>query len=308
MSGKVNNAVKMLVIFALRFPILVIWFYWRQRGVKFAHDFEFFLSTHLTYLHGRLKLPNFIAPRGLNDVIRKQIHCAGGAAFTKISDKVSARDFVAQSIGNEYLVPLIGIYESIEDIPKEFKAPVVLKASHDSGSVLFFPRGIQLNESIKVTKHFSAVLGSQYGRSSGEWWYAGINPRIIIEEMLIDADGHIPSDWKLHYYHGHVWVGQHISGRYSTLQESIFNYELEDLPVLLDQRMSRKTTPKINKNLFREMVRLGKALSEGFEYLRVDFYLVGSRIFFGEMTLAPMGGMYRGIGEIELLRFAPSIE
>ena len=276
--------------------------------MKFTQDFDFFLATHVTYIHGGLRLPNFLSPTGLNDIIRIQMHCSLGTTFSQISDKVSARDFISQSIGDRYLVPLVGIYDSFEDVPKELEGPVVLKASHDSGSVVIVPKGSYVHENEKLSSHFSAALNSQYGRSSGEWWYAGINPRIIIEEMIMEADGQVPSDWKLHYYHGKFWFGQHISGRYSTIQESIFNYELEDLPVLLDQRMSRKTTPKIDKNLFREMVRLGQALSEGFAYLRVDFYIVGSRIFFGEMTLAPMGGMYRGSGEIELLRYAPSID
>ena len=205
----------------------------------------------------------------------------------KLADKYEVRNYVKEKIGEEYLVPLIGVYENVEEIVWE-KLPekFVLKANHGSKWNIVCTNKNQLNE-VKVKKKLTKWLNSNYYRLEKEWHYNTMPPKIICENYL-EKKGFQLLEIKLFCYHGitEFIVVYPSNGNY----RNIYTKNWERVPC----ETTFKQGPEIPKpNNLNKMMDLAFQLSKDFPFLRVDFFLLNEAIYFGELTFTPSRGMYR---------------
>ena len=212
-------------------------------------------------------------------------------SYTEMVDKYAAKQYVASIIGNQYVIPTIGVFDNPNEIdfdalPNRF----VLKCTHDSGGIVICKGQASLNKDV-VRKKLSAGLSRNYYRFSMEFPYKNVKPRILAEEFL--TDGNIDLiDYKVHCFNGVPKLILVCKDRYSQtgLTEDFFTAEWEHLDV-------RRPTHPNSKGmiprplLLDEMLSLSRKLSEKIPFVRVDWYISNNRLFFGELTFFPASGM-----------------
>ena len=210
--------------------------------------------------------------------------------YTTMVDKYSVKQFVAERIGNKYVVQLLGVWESVEDIdfdslPDKF----VLKTTHDSGAVIICKnkKVFDINSAKKRLKYF---LKRNYYDCNREWPYKNVKPRIIAEAYMEDSIYGELRDYKFFTFGGVPKVLYIAQGR-GTSGETVadfFDMDFNHLDLKIDHEMA--VIPPEKPKCFEEMKRLATILSEGTPQLRVDFYEVDGKVYFGEMTFFHCSG------------------
>jgi len=205
------------------------------------------------------------------------------------ADKASAKKLVGDIIGGEYIVPLIGVYDCFADIPRD-KLPdqFVIKANHASGFTIFC-RDKSSFDWEKAAKEAEGWLGYDFYGRFWEWCYKGIKPKLVVEELLVDENGNIPPDCKIHVSDGKVCEVQYIfdrfGGRYTTVH---MTPEWERLEYSIN--VPPHTGPYERPPQTDLMMELAEKLGQGFPFVRVDFFLCKGRVYFAETTFYPTGG------------------
>lgn len=215
------------------------------------------------------------------------------------SDKYAVRSYIKEKIGDEYLVPL---YFQTEN-PREVNEtnidtfPCIIKTNHDSsgGIILRSKEGVKWS---KIQKKLKKRLSVSYYKISREWQYKFIKPCIIVEKLLLDKEGNIPADIKVHVISGKVEMIQMDVGRGTPGHfRNWYSPEWELLPMKWSSKLSsgRLTDPKNvpvpkPKNLDL-ILELSVKLATPFQYARIDWYDLETRIYFGEVTFHHDGGL-----------------
>ncbi|CAN0573487.1 unnamed protein product [Ectocarpus sp. 12 AP-2014] len=217
---------------------------------------------------------------------------------TQCSDKYLVRKYVERKIGNEFLVPLYLITKDPEDIiPENIKnIPCIIKTNHDSSGGIFVYNKSEVDWKA-VQNSLGKRLKSNYYSSSREWQYKNIEPKIIVEKLLIDKNGGIPFDYKLHCFNGKVRMISVDMGRGTDKHfRNWYNIKWEREPYSWSSpKENGKTTGPSTDDLTKpntlvEMIRLSEVLAEPFMYVRVDWYDVDGILYFGELTFHHDGG------------------
>lgn len=215
--------------------------------------------------------------------------------FTTMVDKYEARKYVEDKIGGEYSIPALGVWDRFEDIdfdtlPNQF----VLKCTHDSGGLVICRDKSRLDIAAAKEK-INASLKKNYYLHGREWPYKNVKPRIMAEQYMSNtgnaADDSELTDYKFMCFNGAVDHVFTVTERYSGsgLKVTFFDKTWKKLPFERHYPASKAEIAK-PRNL-EEMIVLAEKLSEGIPFLRVDFYEVAGRIYFGELTFFPGGGM-----------------
>jgi hypothetical protein len=210
--------------------------------------------------------------------------------YTIYADKYAVRQFIKDTIGEEYLIPLLGVYNSVEEIkwdklPNQF----VLKCTHASGANIICSNKTKLNidKSKKKLKKWMRKNWFWYGR---EWCYKNIKPRIICEKFMVDESGVELKDYKFMCFNGVPKIIQVMSNRNNR------NYNLNHFDLNWDKISINRKSHKENKYYIKkpeklgQMIEISKKISKKIPFARIDFYSVKDRMYFGEITLTPTSG------------------
>lgn len=197
-------------------------------------------------------------------------------------DKFLVREVVKDKIGEEYLIPLIGVYSDEKEInwnqlPEKF----VLKATHTSGDVIVCDdkNKLDINECNKMIHKW---LKREYFYISREWPYKGLKPRVVCEEFLSE-DGNVPIDYKIMCFNGEPETIEVNKGRFVNHTIEIYDKDWNKLNVYTDDYGFVNTlTPKPSK--LDEILDIARKLSHGLMQCRIDLYYVKNRIYFSEIT------------------------
>lgn len=202
-----------------------------------------------------------------------------------LADKFLVRDYVKEKIGSQYLIPILGIFNSANDIdfeklPHEF----ILKTNHGSGWNLICKDKNNLNEQ-KTIKRLNRWLSHDAFYLSREYQYKNMKTRLICEKLL----GHEINDFKFFCSQGKPMLVQVDTGRYSNHKRMIYDLNWNKTKFRWGAR--DLITHDIIKPLnFDQMIDFSKKLSDNIPFCRVDFYSFENSIYFGEITLYPGGG------------------
>ena len=231
---------------------------------------------------------NLTNPRTFNEKIQWMKLYDSTELKTRLADKYLVRDWVKEKIGEEYLVPLLGVWDRFDDINfDEFPDRFALKANHGSGWNIIVKDKSQFDRE-DARKKFNLWLHTNFAFYGLELHYMNIPPKIIAEQYIENVEG--LKDYRFYCFNGkptQVWVDI-FSGTPNHLR-SVYDMEWNQLPLKCtwpDGGELLREKPKT----FEKMKEFAELLSQDFAFVRVDFFDVDGKLYMGEMTFTPMDG------------------
>lgn len=245
------------------------------------------------------KKMNWKDPQDLNEKINWLKVYGDTSMWPILADKYRVREYIESKGLANILVPLYGKWDSadevdFESLPSEF----VIKTNHGSGGILVVKDKKTLNIA-EVRENLKRWLNEKYGLLQGEPHYLKIKPAVIAEKLLVEKNNTFSTslvDYKVWCFNGKpycVWAcySRTKSGTYVGTYDLEWNYHPE-WSVFTDHYMDGGPVVPKPKS-FDEMMKAASILSEGFPQVRVDFYDVDGKLYFGEMTFTSNGGFMR---------------
>ena len=212
--------------------------------------------------------------------------------YSTMVDKYEAKKYVADLIGEEYIIPTLGVWDSVEDIdfdslPDQF----VLKCTHDSGGLVICPdkRKLDVDAAKKKLAH---CLKQNFFWSGREWPYKNVKPRILAEKYMVDESGYELKDYKFFCFGGEpkaLFIASDRQLEGEEVKFDFFDMEFRHLP--FRNGHPNATHPIACPPAFEKMKELAAVLSKGIPQLRVDFYDINGRVYFGELTFFHHSGL-----------------
>lgn len=212
----------------------------------------------------------------------------------ELSDKYAVRKWVSDRIGEEYLVPLLGVWDNVEEIDfDKLPSRFVLKTNHGSGMNIVVKNKDEIDKKV-ILYRLEWWLKRPFWVTSLEKQYINIPRKIIAEEYLEDNTGGL-ADYKIHCFHGepkfiqyitdrnaneHTATNVHMDFNWNNLGWTFGKFKVNNSIIMKPQNIS-------------ELYDIARRLSTGFPYVRVDLYDIDSKVYFSEMTFTPAGGLYQ---------------
>lgn len=211
--------------------------------------------------------------------------------YTTLVDKYAVRQYIGETLGEEYLIPLVGgPWKNAEEIdfdalPEQF----VLKCNHDSGGVIVCKDKSMLDIDA-ARKKLNERLKKNYYYANREWPYKNVKPCILAEKYMADEKGEL-EDYKFFCFHGEPKLLYVCTERNTEkgLHTTYFDLNWEKLPIRRDFPISDEEIKK--PACFDEMIEVAKKLAAVSPYVRIDLYDIQGKPRFGEFTLYPDSGM-----------------
>lgn len=211
--------------------------------------------------------------------------------LTKCSDKYLARDYVAECGFSDILIPQLDVFESADALDfSKYREPVVAKCNNNSGGMVFFDSThTEEFDEKKAKKHLKRQLKEKYYLVSREWNYKDIPPRIVVERVIRDSAGNLPSDYRFFCFDGRPEFLMMDFGVITDeghhkfeFPRNIYNMDFQLLPVRFGR--DNYTGEVKQPENFDRMKEIATKLSQPFPMCRVDLYNLDGRIYFGELT------------------------
>ncbi|SFO48201.1 ATP-grasp fold amidoligase family protein [Anaerocolumna aminovalerica] len=207
----------------------------------------------------------------------------------RCADKYTVRKFVKQCGCEEILIKLLWQGYNPYDIPfDELPQKFVIKVTHGSGGNIICRDKCQLNIP-KTIKTLKRRLNEKYLPCYGEWFYGIIKPRIIIEEYLEDEKGCSPIDYKIYCFHGNPkYIIAHVD-RFTNHRSNMYDLDWNPIQNITMKEIDSSLNVERPEKL-ELLLDYARILSEKFIHVRVDLYLLQSKIYFGELTFTSDAG------------------
>lgn len=210
--------------------------------------------------------------------------------YNIIVDKYEVKNYISNIIGDDYVIPTLGIWDKPEQIDwKLLPNRFVLKTTNGGGGtgVVVCKDKSQLDIQGAISKLNKSLRYDLYSHLR-EWPYKDVPPRIIAEEYLEDESGEL-RDYKFYCFNGEPKVMLIASDRFSAHNFNYYDLEFNQLPI--HSAVGGKSSISFDRPLkFDEMIELSRQLCKGFIHVRVDLYCVNNRVYFGELTLYDSSG------------------
>lgn len=210
--------------------------------------------------------------------------------YTTLVDKYEVKKYVGEIIGEEYIIPTLGVWESFDEIdfdklPNQF----VLKCTHDSGGVVICTNKESFDYQ-SARRKLNKSLSTNYYWQGREWPYKNVKARIIAESYMIDENiGELP-DYKFFCFDGTVRAVMLATERQTgNTKFDFYDTEFKHLPLRWGHDQSSVFHERPMS--FDDMLRISSLLSKGFPHVRVDLYNIDGKIYFGELTFTHWSGL-----------------
>lgn len=216
--------------------------------------------------------------------------------YTMMVDKYAVRKYIAETIGEEYLIPLLGVWDNPDDIdfdalPNQF----VLKCNHNSGLGMCICKDKSKLDVGKVKAELRKGLQQDYYLTNREWPYKNVARKIIAEKFMEDDNDNADwglIDYKIHCFNGEPKFVLVCSERFSRngTKEDFFDINWNKLPF---KRPHLQCSDKSLKqpSAFNKMIECSQLLSKNIPFIRCDFYEIDGMVYFGELTFFPASGL-----------------
>lgn len=266
---------------------------------QWLHDFvAYYLLLDSWYLRIRYR-----------EVFHKSLHLCHPKKFTEkmqwlkihdrkpiyhqLVDKYEVKPIIAGIIGEQYIIRTLGVWDKFEEIdwnslPNQF----VLKCTHDSASIIVCKDKSTFNPAEHAWKYNDVYMKRDYYHfENKQWAYKDLKPRIIAEEYIEDDRYDSLSDYKLYCFNGKA-KGVYVTiNRFTNLSVSMYDMDWNLMPFehIHPNRGEKIAKPKC----LEEMTMLAEKIARYIDnpFVRVDFYEVKGKVYFGEVTFYPEGGM-----------------
>lgn len=256
------------------------------KKLKFLPQKTYVRIYYRYYTGKKLSLEN---PKELNEKIQWLKVYYRPKILNQLVDKYAVRQYVIDTIGEEYLNECYGVYDKVSEVnfdnlPNQF----VLKGVHGSGFNLIVKDKNKLNKIAARLKMKKWLFHNFYYKAGLEWAYKDVKPRIIAEKYLEELDRGELHDYKFFCFHGvpkfiHVDVD-----RFGGHQRLFYDTQWNKLPY---KHYLPNDTEIEKPDTLEHMLRIAKLLSKDFPMVRVDLYSTQGKVIFGELTFYPGNGI-----------------
>ena len=205
-------------------------------------------------------------------------------------DKYKVREYIKNTIGEEYLIPLLGAYDRVEEIDyKKLPNKFVMKLNHGSGYNIIV-KSKEKENIFNINKKLDRWLKEDYYKIKKEYQYKDVIKKIVCEEFINDSKGQL-LDYKFFCFDGKPEFVKVDFDRFENHKVNFYNNNWELINL---QETGLKNNPnKFDKpQNFNEMLDIARKLSSKFQFVRVDLYNVDGKIYFGELTFTPASGRH----------------
>jgi len=199
------------------------------------------------------------------------------------------RSYISETIGEQYLIPLLGVYDSVEEInwdslPNKF----VLKCTHGSGSNIICTDKDKLDIQTSKIKLNKLMKKSWYwfGR---EWPYKNLMPRIVCETFISETDN-TPDDYKVLCFNGKAKLIEVHIDRYGNYTQDFYDEEWNKTDISQSQYVKTSDFVYEKPRQFEKMIQLSEQLAANMRHVRIDWFMVRDKLYFGEVTFYDASG------------------
>lgn len=248
------------------------------------------IDIRLLYLAHMGKLPDLTSPKTFNEKLNWLKLCDRNPLYTTLVDKCAVKQWVVDKIGEQYVIPTLGVWNKFDDIdfdklPNQF----VLKCTHDSGSYVICKDKAKLDKRA-ARKKLTTALKRNFYYVGREYPYKNAPPRIIAEKYIEDRNG-VFVDYKFSCFNGYVDCVMVCLDRHINDVKFYFfdkDWNLKRLNVRGKNAPEGFTIPK--PSCMDEMFEIAAKLSKDIPFVRVDLFECDGKVYFGEMTFYPDSG------------------
>ena len=212
--------------------------------------------------------------------------------YTQMVDKYAVKEYVANIIGEEYIIPTIGVWDRVDDIdwdvlPNQF----VLKCTHDSGGLIICKDKSTLDIK-KAIRKLKKSMKRDYFYENREWPYKNVKHRIIAEQYMEVEGQEDLTDYKFFCFNGEPKYCQVIRDRNTKETIDFYDMEWNHMPFVgLNPIVKNGETPVAEPICIENMICICKKLSRNIPFSRIDLYVINGKEYFGETTFYPKSGM-----------------
>lgn len=222
--------------------------------------------------------------------------------YTTLSDKYRAKLWLQEHFGAEHIIPTLAVCKNADDInldvlPNSF----VVKCNHDSGNVficydkrsmIFYDKHMVEHNWAEVKYLLNDGLKRNFYWELREWPYKNIKPYVMVEELLQQKDGSIPNDYKLFFINGEFQFTYVSFDREGENDRCTYDENWNHLPFVYADHYNDKinTSDVPRPKSYNQMLSLGAKIAEHYKFVRIDFYDVDGKMYFGEVTSYHTGG------------------
>lgn len=275
------------IIKYIKKPSNVLLYLMNKNFFKWIPDEKYITIKYKLEMNQKLNLKE---PKTFNEKLQWLKLYDRNPEYTKMVDKYEAKKYVADIIGQEYIISTLGVWDKFEDIefdklPKQF----VLKPTHTSGNVFICKDKEKINYK-QLRKMINKWLKRDYYLVHREWPYKNIKPKIIAEQYMVDDSGMKLKDYKFFCFNGIAQTILVCSNRNGSFKNTNFydiNWNLQ--PFTREKHKNSNEQIKKPKNL-DEMITVAEKLSKDIPFVRVDLYEINGKVYFGELTFYPSSG------------------
>ncbi len=267
--------------------------YFNNRNIPILSD-EKYLKVRYELTFG--KSLDLDSPKTFNEKLQWLKLHDRNPEYCKMVDKDVAKRYVAKIIGDDYIIPTIATFEdyhdiNFDDLPSQF----VMKCTHDSGGLVICKDKEMLNRKKAINK-IKKSFKKNYFYGGREWPYKDLKPKVIVEKYMSDKQKKDLPDYKFFCFNGKPEYVLVCTNRSTELKETFYDINWNLAPFKREDHDIDESIIK-PKNL-NKMVELASKLSSNIPFLRVDFYEVNDKVYFGELTFFPASGMSKFYPEI----------
>lgn len=228
-------------------------------------------------------------PRTFNEKLQYLKLHDHNSYYSKLVDKYEVKNIIRDLLGDEYLIPTYGVWNSFEDIniadlPNKF----VLKCTHDSGGLVIV-KDKNTFDAMYAKNILDKSLKNNYYYYGREWPYKNVIPRIIAERYIEGGESDI-LDYKFFCFNGIVKFFKIDFDRFTNHRANYYDRNGSLLPFGEAAYPPNPKKKLLIPNNIHEMIMIAEKISSGYKFLRVDFYNIEGQILFGELTFFPASG------------------
>lgn len=272
-----------------------------NRGVKFLSDsdYRFLIMANRgkydsmpdeAYLKRKFKASigqelNLDHPQSFNEKLQWLKLYNRRPEYTMMVDKYKVRAYIAEKLGEEYLIPLLGVWDDPDEIdfdalPNQF----VLKCNHNSGLGMCICKDKSKLDIPKVKEELRKGLAEDYYLTGREWPYKDVPRKIVCEKYMVDESGTELKDYKLLCFDGEPKLIEIHRGRFGEHTQDFYDAETWERLDIQQPDMPMAEHPMQKPAFADEMVALSRVLAKDIPHVRVDWYFAENRLYFGELT------------------------
>ncbi len=258
-----------------------------SKGIIYYDDKKYIRERYYERLN---KIPDLVNPSTFNEKLQWLKLYNRNPEYIQMVDKYEVKEYIAQIIGKEYIIPTLGVWDKVEDINfDELPNQFVIKCTHNSGGLVICRDKSKL-DSKKIKEKIEKSLRRNYYYAGREWPYKNVKKRIIVEKYMEDKYGNDLKDYKLFCFNGeakYILVCSNRQGSFKNTDFFDINWKL--MPFTRENHTNNPNGIDRPKNL-EKMVEIANKLSKDIPFVRVDLYEINDKVYFGELTFFPSSG------------------